>query len=112
MVGTTPGTTVRQALGLMTLHDVSQLPVMEDGNCVGSVTDSSLSQKALEDPKVLDAAVSEVMDSPFPMISGDQPVDSVVKLLSKSNPAVLVRGNGKVEGIVTRSDMLHYMMSR
>ena len=56
--------------------------------------------------------MSEVMDSPFPMISGDQPVDSVVKLLSKSNPAVLVRSNGKIEGIVTRSDMLHYMMSR
>jgi cystathionine beta-synthase len=112
VVETTPGATVRQALGLMSLHDVSQLPVMEDGNCVGAVTDSSLSQKALEDPKVLDAPVSEVMDSPFPMISGDQPVDSVVKLLSKSNPAVLVRSNGKVEGIVTRSDMLHYMMSR
>lgn len=112
VVGTTPGATVRQALGLMSLHDVSQLPVMEDGNCVGSVIDSSLSQKALENPKILDATVSEVMDSPFPMISGDQPVDSVVKLLSKSNPAVLVRGNGKVEGIVTRSDMLHYMMSR
>jgi cystathionine beta-synthase len=112
VVSTAPGATVRQALGLMSLHDVSQLPVMEDGNCVGSVTDSSLSQKALEDPRILDAAVSEAMDSPFPMISGDQPVDSVVKLLSKSNPAVLVRGNGKVEGIVTRSDMLHYMMSR
>ena len=112
VVGTTPGATVRQALGLMALHDVSQLPVMEDENCVGSVSDWSLSQKALENPKLLDATVSEVMDSPFPMISGDQPVDSVVKLLSKSNPAVLVRGNGKVEGIVTRSDMLHYMMSR
>jgi cystathionine beta-synthase len=112
VVSTAPGATVRQALGLMSLHDISQLPVMEDGNCVGSVTDSSLSQKALEDSKVLDVTVSEVMDSPFPMISGDQPVDSVVKLLSKSNPAVLVRGNGKVEGIVTRSDMLHYMMSR
>jgi len=112
VVGTTPGATVRQALGLMSLHDVSQLPVMEDGTCVGSVIDSSLSQKALENPKILDATVSEVMDSPFPVISGDQPVDSVVKLLSKSNPAVLVRGNGKVEGIVTRSDMLHYMMSR
>ncbi len=112
VVGTSPGATVRQALGLMTLHDVSQLPVMEDQNCVGSVTDSSLSQKSLENPKILDVTVSEVMDSPFPMISGDQPVDSVVKLLSKSNPAVLVRSNGRVEGIVTRSDMLHYMMSR
>jgi predicted transcriptional regulator len=36
----------------------------------------------------------------------------VVKLLSKSNPAVLVRENGKVQGIVTRSDMLRFMMSR
>jgi cystathionine beta-synthase len=112
IVGTAPGSTVRQALGLMALHDISQLPVMEDQNCVGSVSDWSLSQKSLENPKLLDATVSEVMDSPFPMISGDQPVDSVVKMLSKSSPAVLVRSNGTINGIVTRSDMLHYMMSR
>jgi cystathionine beta-synthase len=112
VVSTSPGAPVRQALGLMTLHDISQLPVMEGENCVGSVSDWSLSQKSLENPKLLDATVSEVMDSPFPMISSDQPIESVVKLLSKSNPAVLVRGNGGIQGIVTRSDMLHYMMSR
>jgi cystathionine beta-synthase len=112
IVATSPGSTVRQALGLMALHDISQLPVMEDQNCVGSVSDWSLSQKSLENPKLLDVTVSEVMDSPFPMISGDQPVDSVVKMLSKSSPAVLVRSNGTINGIVTRSDMLHYMMSR
>ena len=112
VVSTSPGAPVRQALGLMTLHDVSQLPVMEGDNCVGSVSDWSLSQKSLENPKLLDATVSEVMDSPFPMVAADQPIESVVKLLSKSNPAVLVRRNGSIEGIVTRSDMLHYMMTR
>jgi cystathionine beta-synthase len=112
VVSVAPGATVRQALGLMALHDVSQLPVMEGANCVGSVSDWSLSQKSLENPKLLDATVSEVMDSPFPVVGGDQPVDSVVRLLSKSNPAVLVRENGKVQGIVTRSDMLRFMMSR
>jgi cystathionine beta-synthase len=112
VVSTTPGAPVRQALGLMSLHDVSQLPVLEGQNCVGSVSDWSLSQRSLENPKLLDATVSEVMDSPFPMVAGDQPIESVVKLLSKSNPAVLVRSNGTIEGIVTRSDMLHYMMSR
>ena len=112
VVSTTSAAPVRQALGLMTLHDVSQLPVMDGDNCVGSVSDWSLSQKSLENPKLLDATVSEVMDSPFPMISADQPIESVVKLLSKSNPAVLVRRNGTIEGIVTRSDMLHYMMTR
>ena len=66
VVGTTPGAPVRQALGLMSLHDISQLPVMDGDNCVGSVSDWSLSQKSLENPKLLDATVSEVMDSPFP----------------------------------------------
>jgi len=104
--------TVRQAIGLMALHDVSQLPVMDGANCVGSVSDWSLSQKSLENPKLLDTTVSEIMDSPFPMVASDQPVDSVVKLLSKANPAVLVQEHGVVQGIVTRSDMLHFMMSR
>ena len=112
VVSVAPGASVRQALGLMALHDVSQLPVMEGTNCVGSVSDWSLSQKSLENHKLLDSAVSDVMESPFPVIASDQPVDSVVKLLSKSNPAVLVRENGKVQGIVTRSDMLRFMMSR
>ncbi len=112
VVSTSPGAPVRQALGLMSLHDISQLPVMEGDNCVGSVSDWSLSQKSLENPKLLDASVSEVMDSPFPVIAADQPIESVVKLLSKANPAVLVRNGNGVGGIVTRSDMLHYMMSR
>ncbi|HEX6574894.1 MAG TPA: pyridoxal-phosphate dependent enzyme, partial [Gemmatimonadaceae bacterium] len=47
VVSITPGAPVRQALGLMSLHDVSQLPVMEGDNCVGSVSDWSLSQKSL-----------------------------------------------------------------
>jgi cystathionine beta-synthase len=112
VVSVAPGASVRQALGLMALHDVSQLPVMEGTNCVGSVSDWSLSQKSLENQKLLDSAVSDIMESPFPVVASDQPVDSVVKLLSKSNPAVLVRESGKVQGIVTRSDMLRFMMSR
>ena len=112
IVSVAPGATVRQAIGLMSLHDISQLPVMDGSNCIGSVSDWSLSQKSLENPKLLDTTVSEIMDSPFPMVASDQPVDSVVKLLSKSNPAVLVQEHGVVQGIVTRSDMLHFMMSR
>ena len=112
IVSVAPGATVRQALRLMALHDVSQLPVMDGANCVGSVSDWSLSAKGLEDSKLLDASVSQIMDAPFPIVDVDQPVDAVAKLLSKSNPAVLVRSNGSLQGIVTRSDMLTYMMAR
>ena len=112
IVSVTGGQTVRQALRLMHLHDVSQLPVMDGSNCVGSVSDWSLSARSLEDTKLLDVTLSEVMDGPFPVVDDQQTAESVAKLLSKSNPAVLVRTNGKVTGIVTRSDLLSYMMSR
>ena len=112
IVSVTPGQTVRQAIRLMHLHDVSQLPVMDGGNCVGSVSDWSLSTKSLEDTKVLDMTVSQVMEPPFPIVDDQQAADSVAKLLSKSNPAVLVRTNGRLSGIVTRSDLLAYLMAR
>ncbi|MGI9141302.1 MAG: pyridoxal-phosphate dependent enzyme [Gemmatimonadaceae bacterium] len=110
IVSTTPGASVRQAVGLMSLHDVSQLPVMDGDDCVGSVSDWALSQKTLSDPKLLEASVADVMDSPFPVVDANQSIEGIVKLLSKSTPAVLVRDDGRL-GIVTRSDMLHFMMS-
>jgi cystathionine beta-synthase len=112
VVSVAPGTTVRQALRLMSQHDVSQLPVMDGANCVGSVSDWSLSAKSLDNSKLLDMTVSEVMDPPFPMVDATQHVESVAKLLSKSNPAVLVRRDGMVQGIVTRSDLLQFIMAR
>ncbi|MEP6692683.1 MAG: pyridoxal-phosphate dependent enzyme [Gemmatimonadaceae bacterium] len=112
VVSTAPGASVRQALRLMSLHDVSQLPVMDGENCVGSVSENALSAKGLSDTKVLDGSVSDVMDAPFPVVDGMQPLESIAKLLSKTTPAVLVRTNGKLGGIVTRSDVLHYMMAR
>jgi cystathionine beta-synthase len=112
VVSVAPGTTVRQALRLMSQHDVSQLPVMDGANCVGSVSDWSLSAKSLDNSKLLDMTVSEVMDPPFPMVDAAQHVESVAKLLSKANPAVLVRRDGTVQGIVTRSDLLQFIMAR
>src|SRR3954468_15146217 len=63
IVSVAPGATVRLALRLMSLHNVSQLPVMDGANCVGSVSDWSLSAKSLDNTKLLDATLSEVMDA-------------------------------------------------
>ena len=112
LVSAAPGQLVRQALGLMRLHDVSQLPVLENGECIGSVTEYTLTQRGLESSRFLDAVVGEVMDEAFPVVDATQHVESVQKLLSKATPAVLVRRGGTIEGIVTRSDMLAYLMTR
>ena len=112
LVSAAPGQLVRQALGLMRLHDVSQLPVLEKGECVGSVTEYALTQRGLESSRFLDAVVGEVMDDPLPIVSADQPVESVQKLLSKATPAILVRDGATLRGVITRGDMLAYLMAR
>jgi len=112
IVSVAPAAGVRQALNLMALHDVSQLPVMDGEECVGSVVEATLSQRGLETPALLEATVREVMDAPFPALSSDEAIEPAVKLLSKSTPAVLVLERGRLEGIVTRSDMLRFMMGR
>ena len=112
IVSVAPGATVRQAIRLMVLHNVSQAPVMDGTVCIGSVAESQLTSKSLADPKVLDLTVSDVMDQPFPVVESDQPVESVAKLLSKSNRAVLMKKDGVVQGIVTRFDVLEYLMHR
>jgi cystathionine beta-synthase len=112
LVSIAAGATVRQALGLMSQHDVSQLPVLDGANCIGSVSESVLASRGLEDSKVLDRTVGDVMDAPFPVVDDGLPVDQVVKLVTKSNPAVLVRQNGAFAGILTRSDLLHFLMAR
>ena len=112
LVSTAPGASVRQALGLMSLHDVSQLPVMDGASCVGSVSESVLSVRGLEDSKVLERTVSDVMDAPFPVVDSTTPADAAIKLLGRNNSAVLVREHGTVQGILTRSDLLRFLMAR
>jgi len=112
IVSTAPGASVRQALGLMSLHDISQLPVMDGANCVGSVSEHILSVRGLEDSKVLERTVSDVMDAPFPVVDAGMPAEAAAKLLGRNNPALLVCEHGTVQGIITRSDLLQFLMAR
>ena len=79
---------------------------------MGVVDEMSLTAKGLENARLLDWPVSDVMDAPLPVVDLREPVDQVAKLLSKHNPAVLVRDNGHLAGIVTRSDVLQFLMAR
>ena len=61
-----PAAAVRQALNLMSSWEVSQIPVIENGEPVGGLVESALMTRALAQPALLDRPVREVMDPPFP----------------------------------------------
>ena len=101
-----PGTSIRIALSTITAHDIGQLPVVSDGSCVGSVTETSLMSQVLEDTALLDRPVDSVMAPPFPVIADHVDTEEVRTLLTRGNAACLVSINGQLVGIVTRYDVV------
>ncbi len=105
LVSVGPSANVRQTLNLLSTWGLSQLPVVEGEDCVGSLTEGFLA-RVLEDSALLDRPVSEVMSAPFPVVDADVPLDRLVSMLSKDTPAALVREGGRLIGIVNRYDVL------
>jgi cystathionine beta-synthase len=106
-----PGQSVREALALITAHDISQLPVFGDGGCVGAIAEETLMARVIEDPAVLDHTVESLMDAPLPTVQGDTAVDDIARLLTRHNRAVVVQDNesGVPVGIITRYDMVRQL---
>lgn len=109
LISVEPGTPVRRALSYITLHNVSQLPVIADGECVGHIAEATLMARVVEEPTLLDRSVEELMDPPLPVIDPNMALAGVTRLLTRHNPAVLVRRDGILSGIVTRYDVLRYL---
>jgi cystathionine beta-synthase len=101
----TPSANVRQALNLLSTWSLSQLPVLDGDESVGSVSEA-LMARVLEDARLLDRPVAEVMAAPFPVVDASVPLDRLVSMLSKETPAALVRDAGRLVGIVNRYDVL------
>ncbi len=110
LVSLAPAAAVRQALNLMSTWGVSQIPVLEDGKCVGGLTEGVLMTRALAQPTLLDRPVREVMDPPFPVVEAQFPTDRLGPLLTRESPAALVQKDGKLIGIVSRYDVLQQLI--
>lgn len=106
LVSVGPASSVRQALNLMSTYAISQVPVIEAGDCVGSVSEGILMARALEDATQLERSVAEVMQPPYPVVDAHLPLERLTAFLSRDTTAVLVRRDGKLAGIVTRYDVL------
>lgn len=105
IVSVGPSANLRQALNLLSTWGLSQLPVIDGDDCVGSVSETLIA-RVLEDGKLLERPVSDLMSAPFPVVDADVPLDRLVTLLSKETPAALIRDGGSLVGIVNRYDVL------
>jgi cystathionine beta-synthase len=100
-----PDETVSSALEKMSAAGITQVPVIEDHRSVGSLRESHVLAKLLDNRDLLNSQVSEVMDESFPVLEVDTSLAEIKKRLQAS-PAVLIEDFKRITGIITRSDVL------
>jgi len=103
------GEPLKRALALVEQHDVTQIPVFRGSELVGTLYDSDILRAALGDPTAVDKPVEGWMAAPLPIVTSAEPLERVTRLLAARNPAVLVREDGAMLGILTRFDMLQFI---
>jgi len=105
-----PGETVASALQKMNENAVTQIPVLEERRSVGSLRESRILAKLLENRDLLNSNVADIMEESFPVVDVDATFNDVKKKLQKA-PAVLVEDFKRITGIITRSDLLELQKS-
>ncbi len=102
---------VGEAIKLMTSNSISQLPVVDGNEFVGSLIDSKLLAQMIDDQDLKSKPVADIMDAPFQFVSPDNTLDVLSSVITKDNPAVLVRDKKNEVHILTRHDLLNAMTS-
>jgi cystathionine beta-synthase len=98
---------VKLAFDLMEKHGISQLPVVNSsGDFVGSLNDSHVLSQLLKNPNLANSQITEVMQAAFPVVASNESIDEISKLISKDNPAVLVKELSGVVHILTKYDLI------
>lgn len=99
---------VRDAFNLMKSHDLSQLPVMDGDQVVGSITETRVLHILLENPiGNYDRPLREVMGAAFPVVNESLPISQLTHYMSKETPAVLAHDRSGGIHIVTQHDLIH-----
>ncbi len=98
---------LKTVLDIMKDKDISQLPVMNGDNIVGSVTDANILNHILKSPlQNADDYVKNIMGKPFEVVMLELPVKELSKFITKDNQAVVVVDSFENKHILTQYDII------
>jgi cystathionine beta-synthase len=85
---------------------ISQLPVTKSGDFVGSISDTKLLNKLVENPELKAKPISDIMDDPFKFIALNTTVDTISSMMNHGDKALMVLDEKNEAHIITKQDLL------
>ncbi len=96
---------VAYAIHLMNKYGISQLPVLRKKIPVGTITEKTIIEKIGSGKISSTGKISEIMEESLPIIESNSKLEAVSSML-KYYPAVLVKKEDELKGIITRTNIL------
>lgn len=97
--------TLAEAIAVMAAAGISQVPVMEDGEPIGSLSEAGILRAMIAGTAARDLAVRTVMAPPFPVVPESLRLEQLSQHLESEPGGVLVRRGGGY-AIITKSDLI------
>lgn len=97
------------AYGRMKLYDISQLPVMSDGeHIVGIVDESDILMEVIGNEERFKEPVKIAMIEAIETLQADSSMDDLLPIFDRGHVAIVLDGE-RFLGLITRIDMLNYL---
>jgi cystathionine beta-synthase len=103
-----PEASAAEAIRLMDLTGISQLPVVAEGKPVGGIQEVTIARVLHDGRDPAKVAVRDIMARPLPQLDVSIHIDEAYRLLLAGHTGVLATQDGKIVDIVTRIDLVHY----
>jgi cystathionine beta-synthase len=99
--------TLQDAVEAFKSREISQMPVMENDQLVGSISEKSILKAMLEDKEAMQKLVGDHVSPLFPYVQSSDSISKLSALISKDNSAVLVKDEAGATHIITQYDLIH-----
>lgn len=99
--------TVGEAINIIMNKNISQIVVTRNNSITGSLSESHIFSKLLENPELKTERVEKIIQSPFPVVDPSVAVDKISQMLNRENCAVLVEDSKQAKTyIITKHDII------
>ncbi len=111
VVSAKKGDTLRNVIGLMKEHGISQVPVLDEGRLSGLVSELDLLNFLLANPGQMEGAVDELVEADYATVTSDTKV-KLLKTIFNDAKLVCVLDRDDLVGVITKIDLIEYLASR
>lgn len=105
------GDSLKNVIGLMKEHGISQVPVLDGGRLSGLVSELDLLNYLLKNPGKMDTPIDELIEADYATVT---PQTKIVLLKNIFNDAkvVCVLERDDLVGVITKIDLIDYLASK